>query len=105
MIMKFHITPVFCNKNLNSILSDINVYQPGVDFINCFGPYAHLLRLTPNFHASKKLLKSWAYGAKVGHRGAKPFMKSTPGDPCETLHLQLFSRCKLKNLSNEIDSP
>ena len=37
----------------------------GVDFINCFAPYIHLLRL-------KKLLKSCAWGAK-------PFMKSTPG--------------------------
>ena len=29
----------------------------GVDFINCFAPYADLLRLALNFYASKKLLK------------------------------------------------
>ena len=52
----------------------------GVDSINCFAPYDHLFCLTPNFLASKKLLKSWAEGAKVGLRGAKPFMKSTPGE-------------------------
>ena len=42
-------------------------------------PYADLLRPAPNIYASKKLLKSWAQGAKVGRKGAKPFMKSTPG--------------------------
>ena len=51
----------------------------GVKFINCFASYAHLLRLTSNFPASEKLLKSWAQGAKVGRKGAKPFMKSTRG--------------------------
>ena len=51
---------------------------PGVDFIKGFVPCAHRLRLAPNFRASKKLLKSWAQGAKVGRYGAKPFLKSTP---------------------------
>ena len=50
----------------------------GVDFIKGFAPCAHLLRLAPNFCASKKLLKSWVQGAKVGRRGAKLFIKSTP---------------------------
>ena len=53
--------------------------RPGVDFINCFTPYAKLSRLAPNFCAGKKLLKSWAQGTKVRRRGAIPFMKSTPG--------------------------
>ena len=52
--------------------------RTGVDFIEGFAPCAHLLRLGPIFCASKKLLKSWAQGAKVGRRGAKLFMKSTP---------------------------
>ena len=30
---------------------------PGVDFINCFASYAYLLRLAPNFCASKNLSK------------------------------------------------
>ena len=51
----------------------------GVDFINCFAPCADLLRPTPNICASKKLLKNWVQGAKVGRKGAKLFMKSTPG--------------------------
>ena len=51
----------------------------GVYFTNCFAPCADLLRPGPNICASKKLLKSWAQGAKVGRKGAKPFMKSTPG--------------------------
>ena len=57
------------------IKCSFNPPQPWVDFINCF---AHLLHLTLNFHASKKLLKSRAQGAKVGNRGAKLFIKSTP---------------------------
>ena len=55
--------------NINSSL--------GVDFIKDFAPYAHLLRPAPIFCVSKKLLKSWAQGAKAGRRGLKPFMKST----------------------------
>ena len=51
----------------------------GVDFINCFAPCADLLRPTPNICASKKLLKNWVQGAKVGRKGAKLFMKLTPG--------------------------
>ena len=34
--------------------------QTVVNFINCFAPYAYLLRIAPNFCSSKKLLKSWA---------------------------------------------
>ena len=64
-------------SNLNSTTKSLE--QKGVDFINCFMPYAELSRLAPNFCASKKLLKSWAQGAKVWRRGAKPFMKSTLG--------------------------
>ena len=53
----------------------------GADFLNYFASYAELLRLGPNFCASKKLFKKWAQGAKVGCRGAKLFMKLTPGTP------------------------
>ena len=42
-----------------------------VDFINCFAPYADLLRFRPNFYATTTLLKSWA-------KGAKQFMKLVP---------------------------
>ena len=35
----------------------------GVNFINCFAPYADLLCPMPDFYATKKLLKSWAYRA------------------------------------------
>ena len=57
---------------------DMQKGQPGIDFIKSFAPCAHLLHLAPNFCANKKLLKSWAQGAKVGCRGTKLFMKSTP---------------------------
>ena len=39
--------------------------QTVVNFINCFAPYAYLLRIAPNFCASKKLLKSWGQSAKL----------------------------------------
>ena len=37
--------------------------RPGVDFTNCDVPYVDLLHLTLNFYSSKKLLKSWTWGA------------------------------------------
>ena len=43
--------------NINSI-----DHRQGVDFINCFTPYAKHSCLAPNFCPSKKLLKSWAQG-------------------------------------------
>ena len=54
------------NKKMNSVQVSISLT---------------VLRLTLNFRAlrQKKLFKSWAQGMKVGRRGAKPFMKSTPG--------------------------
>ena len=58
--------------------------QLGVNFINCFMPYAELWRLAPNFCASKKLLKSWALGVKVGRRGAKLFMTLEVGKRANT---------------------
>ena len=64
---------------LNILCRLLCEFSPGVNFINCFAPYAKISRLAPKFCASKKLLKSWAQGAKVGRRGAKRFMKSTPG--------------------------
>ena len=42
----------------------------GIEFINCFAPKTC---------ANKKLLKSWAQGAKVGRKVGKLLMKSTPG--------------------------
>ena len=54
-------------------------YQTGADFINYFAPCADLLRPAPNICTIKKLLKSWAQGAIVGRKGAKPLMESTPG--------------------------
>ena len=56
-----------------------NLTFQGFHFINCFAPCAELSRPAPIIWASKKLLKSWAQGAKVGRKGAKPFMKLTPG--------------------------
>ena len=65
---------------LNPLCSKVGIQIcTGVNFINCFTPYAELPRLAPNFCASKKLLQSWAQGAKVGRRSPKPYMKSTPG--------------------------
>ena len=68
------------NMKLNFQLKSfyLSTGRPRVDYINCFAPYIHLLRLMPNFGASKNLLKSWAQGEKVGRSCAKPFMKSTP---------------------------
>ena len=59
--------------------SGIGKSSLGVDFIKGFAPCAHLLHLAPSFCASEKLLKSWAQGANDGCKGAKQFMKSTPG--------------------------
>ena len=59
----------YSDHNLNS--------RQRVAFINCFAPCADLSRPAPNNCASKKLLKNWAQGAKVGGKGAKPVMKST----------------------------
>ena len=50
-----------------------------VDFMNCFAPNAYLLRFAPNFRASKKLLKNWAWSANSWGQGINQFMKSTPG--------------------------
>ena len=66
----------------SEILSDKLVQdwaRPRVDIINCFTPFTELSRLAPNFCVSKKLLKSWEQGVKFGRRGAKTFIKSTPG--------------------------
>ena len=49
--------------------------KPGVDFINCFTPYAYLLCLALNFCARKKLLKSWVQSEKSLAHGANQFMK------------------------------
>ena len=65
------INAVACNKLFFYLRS-------GVNFINCLTPYAEFLCLALNFCTSKKLLKSWAQGAKVGHKGAKQLMKLTP---------------------------
>ena len=35
---------------------------PWLHFLNCFAPYAYLLRPAQNFYATKKLLKSIAFG-------------------------------------------
>ena len=43
-----------------------------------FAPNINLLRLAPNFYASKKLLKSWALGMNCLAQGANKFMKLTP---------------------------
>ena len=71
-----------CRSNFVTQLLPIKLFCfkgcSGVDFINCFAPYAKLSCLALNFCASKKLLKSWAQGLKVGRRGAKPIMKLTP---------------------------
>ena len=53
--------------------------RTGVDFINCFAPYAYLLRFAPNFCASKMLLKSGAQSANSLAQGVNQFMKLTPG--------------------------
>ena len=44
------------------------VSRPGVNFNKWFAPYAHHLHPTLNFHASKKLTKSWAQGANDRRR-------------------------------------
>ena len=63
-------------------------------------PYAYLLDLAPNFCAIKKLLKSWAQGAKVGCRGTKPFMKSTPG----RVPVSWFGTSDLKDATTQHDN-
>ena len=50
-----------------------------MDFLNYLTPYVELSRLALNFCTSKTLLKSWVQGPNVRCSGAKPFMKSTPG--------------------------
>ena len=82
----------------------ISLTNTGVDFIKGFAPCAHRLRLAPNFRASKKLLKSWAQGAKVGRNGTKPFMKSTPGNDryAENCLLTLMTVSNMKDAGSPI---
>ena len=68
---------VLKHSHITFPIKNIHKSCPGVDFINWFAPYAYLLLFGPNFCTSKKLLKSWGQGLKVGRRGAKPtFCKS-----------------------------
>ena len=87
MNTKFCITNLRDYLALNFHLSEVKIVlcmrfqiptHSWVNFINCFAPFAYLSRPAPYICASKKLLRSWAQGAKVGRKGAKPFMKSTP---------------------------
>ena len=41
------------------------ITSTGGQFHKPFWPNAQLMRPTPNFNATKKLLKSWAYGRKT----------------------------------------
>ena len=52
-----------------------------------------VLRPATNFCASKKLLKSWAEGVKVGCRGARLFMKSNPDLNCNIFRNALRFPC------------
>ena len=66
--------------------------QPGIDFINCFTPYAYLWHLERTFAPVKfeKLFtgaKVCAQGAKVRCRVKNSFLKLTPG----TFHFVLVA--------------
>ena len=57
-------------SNMTRTKNIFNVFAPwlwpGVDFINCFVPYAELWRLAPNFGGSKEPLKSRHRVRKLG---------------------------------------
>ena len=56
------------------------LYNPGVNFINCFEPNTDLLGPTLNFYAAKSFSKVGRRAPIVGHR-ENQFMKSTHGLP------------------------
>ena len=59
LLLQFYIKMIQEERTMTNSFGNFQE-RPGVNFMNCFEPYAYLLRLALNFCTSKKLLKSWA---------------------------------------------